>query len=357
MIGINRLYTYNALLMKRLSVIIPIYKVEQYIEKCLRSIGNQDIPSEEYEIICINDGSPDNSLDILLTLQKEYSNIRIINQENQGVSRARNNGMDIAAGRYILFIDPDDSVEPDSFQRILEKAETNEAQVSFLGFTVYGHDGLVEKKIYNANHASVLYDGLSAYPLSRGTGKTDPDRIWAVLIERELLNKYDLRFLPAVPFLEDGELITRIMCHTERCIFDGRPFYIRTTRQGSATNSDLYHSPRATAGFLASAVSLKQFQNSELLNERQRVFLNNPIAKFVILTIDSARKPFETDRIKEVSDKLRKAGLGRLHLKGVYMEFTLFGWFYNLGIFPLLLYLFMTRGFRSLNIRVQGWLR
>ena len=92
--------------MKRLSIIIPMYNVERYVNKCLLSLEDQDIPMEDYEIICINDGSPDNSREVVIRLQKEFNNIILIDQENQGVSCARNAGINSACGEFVLFIDP-----------------------------------------------------------------------------------------------------------------------------------------------------------------------------------------------------------------------------------------------------------
>ena len=79
--------------MTRLSIIIPIYKVEDYVERCLSSLLNQNLDHDQYEIICINDGSPDRSGEIVKNLMKSFSNIHIIEQENKGVSIARNNGI------------------------------------------------------------------------------------------------------------------------------------------------------------------------------------------------------------------------------------------------------------------------
>ena len=78
----------------QLSIIIPMYNVAPYVERCIRSLEDQDIPRNEYELICINDGSPDNCREIVEQLQLEFSNIVLINQINQGVSVARNNGID-----------------------------------------------------------------------------------------------------------------------------------------------------------------------------------------------------------------------------------------------------------------------
>ena len=94
--------------MKLLSIIVPIYNVEPYLERCLRSLEDQDIPKADYEIICINDGSPDNSRELVISMQSEFENILLIDQENQGVSAARNKGMNIAIGAYIMMVDPDD---------------------------------------------------------------------------------------------------------------------------------------------------------------------------------------------------------------------------------------------------------
>ena len=102
-----------------LSIIVPAYKVEGYIERCIRSLEDQDLSKEQYEIIITNDGSPDRCKEIVESLQDEFPNIILINQENQGVSMARNNAMAIAKGKYILPIDPDDYVVPNSFIKII----------------------------------------------------------------------------------------------------------------------------------------------------------------------------------------------------------------------------------------------
>ena len=102
-----------------LSIIIPVYNVEKYIERCLKSCVYQDIPYSEYEIIVVNDGSPDHSIEIASIFAKNYSNILIINQENQGLSGARNTGMKHAHGEYIWFVDSDDYIEEHCLVRIV----------------------------------------------------------------------------------------------------------------------------------------------------------------------------------------------------------------------------------------------
>lgn len=338
--------------MKRLSIIVPIYNVEPYLERCVRSLEDQDIPMDDYEIICINDGSADNSHEIVARLQKEFNNIILIDQENQGVSRARNNGIEKAVGEYLIFIDPDDYVDKNSFATILQNALNHKAQVSFLGFTILNEDDTIRKRILRGKQLLQIYPGTEAYFLARGDDHPDPDRMVAVLFERAFIDHNNLRYLQEVPYLEDGEFIARILCLAERCIFEGHSFYQRTSRPGSATKSNLFHSEKATKGFLLAASNLKTFQQEQNLNEKQGNFLNQPICKFVVLGITSAQKPFSLKRMNSVIDKLGGAGLSKLNLASVNKEYTRLGYFYNRSIYMLIFYMFLKRFVVSIRLRI-----
>lgn len=319
-----------------------MYRVEPYVERCLRSLENQDIPKGEYEIICINDGSPDGSREVVISLQSEFDNIILIDQVNQGVSRARNNGIDKACGKYVLLIDPDDYVDECSFARVLLTADKFEAQVFFLGFTFLNENGTHRNQILNDNLSSLAYKGTQAYHFARGDGKTDPDRMWAILFNREFLNKNNLRFLQDVPYLEDGEFIARILCLAECCTFDGHPFYQRTTRPGSATNSKLFHSSDAISGFLLAASNLKRFQKGQGLSEEQREFLNQPIVKFVLLAVNSSFGLRSNKIFLATVKRLKELNLRRVSLEGCNKTYRVYGKSYNfspyLGAFFLFLW-------------------
>lgn len=101
--------------MAKISVIVPVYNVEEYLRESLDSIVNQTF--QELEIICVNDGSTDSSLEILKEYAGKDSRIKIINQENQGQGAARNNAIEIATGEYLGFVDPDDWIEPDMYEK------------------------------------------------------------------------------------------------------------------------------------------------------------------------------------------------------------------------------------------------
>ena len=118
--------------MKILSYIIPLYNSATWLPKCLCSVLNQDIPEDEVEIICVNDGSPDNSAEIAREIAKEHPCIIVIDQENQGPSGARNTGMRVATGKYLCFVDPDDFVEPNVYGGLIRQME--DEQLDMLRF-------------------------------------------------------------------------------------------------------------------------------------------------------------------------------------------------------------------------------
>jgi len=113
----------------KLSIILPVYNVENFIADCLDSLLNQDLDKSSYEIICVDDGSPDNSYKVIEDYQKENKNICLIRQQNGGVSAARNNGLKEAKGKYVWYIDPDDYILPNCLGTIISAMEEYKADV------------------------------------------------------------------------------------------------------------------------------------------------------------------------------------------------------------------------------------
>ena len=109
----------------KLSIIVPIYNVEQYICECVSSIYRQSLAEEEFEVILVNDGTKDKSMEVLSPIMQQHDNVVIVNQKNQGLSAARNNGLEKAKGKYILFIDSDDVIIDNSLPILLKQALDN----------------------------------------------------------------------------------------------------------------------------------------------------------------------------------------------------------------------------------------
>lgn len=120
--------------MALVSIIMPVYNVEKYIERCIQSILNQTY--KEFELIIVNDGSPDKSINIANNYKKLDNRIYIINKENGGLSDARNVGLTHARGKYILFLDSDDYIEKSLLEETVMMAEKNDAEVVMFGYYV-----------------------------------------------------------------------------------------------------------------------------------------------------------------------------------------------------------------------------
>jgi glycosyltransferase EpsJ len=124
--------------MPKVSVVIPVYNVEEYIQKCLDSLINQTL--QDIEIICVNDGSTDNSLKVLEEHAAKDQRIKVINQENVGVSQARNNGLKLVTGEFIGFCDPDDYLSLDYYEKLYNAAITNDCDIAACGITKFRDD-------------------------------------------------------------------------------------------------------------------------------------------------------------------------------------------------------------------------
>ena len=118
--------------MIKLSIIVPVYNVAEYLERCLNSLINQTL--NEIEIICVNDGSTDNSLCILEKFAELDKRIKIINQKNKGLSGARNTGIKLVQGEYFGFLDSDDWVDLDYFEKLYKRAQNCDADISLGDF-------------------------------------------------------------------------------------------------------------------------------------------------------------------------------------------------------------------------------
>lgn len=117
--------------MVKVSVIIPVFNNEQYLKECLDSICNQTL--SDIEIICVNDGSEDNSLQIIEEYKQKDNRIILINQDNMGQSSARNNGLKIATGEYIGFVDSDDYIDKDFYEKLYNSAALNNLDMAVAG--------------------------------------------------------------------------------------------------------------------------------------------------------------------------------------------------------------------------------
>ena len=159
----------------KLSIIVPVYNVEKYIEKCLNSLCNLET---ENEIIIVNDGSTDSSLKIVEEFKKNHDNenIIIISQENKGLSEARNTGLRKAKGEYVSFIDSDDFVDKKLYEMMIKEVIKDKVDYG-IGKYSYCYEN-TDKKQYNDNEIKEIIGKFQSNPLKKG-------KEWLKILKKE----------------------------------------------------------------------------------------------------------------------------------------------------------------------------
>ncbi len=333
-----------------------MYNVAPYVEKCIRSLEDQDIPKNEYELICVNDGSPDNCREIIETLQLEFPNIVLINQENQGVSMARNNGIDVATGKYLLFVDTDDYIKPNILKERINHMIHNDLDVGLSGYIILNTNFEEEYRFeLNYDNNRVLSGLEYSYTYARGRSEIrDPHRSWAIFFKNTFIKTHKLHYLPGVPFLEDGEFMYRVQCLAKRVSYIAEPFYLRTTRPGSATQSRLFISDRAIRGFINAARNLKEFQKGQSLTSAQRSYLNQPIVKYCLSSIIACTDIRSLYKIFRVRKQLIKNDLKKLDLTSCSSFHAKNGRYYNKSIYCFFLMYLLFKAKISIRNRFKN---
>lgn len=214
----------------KLSIVIPVYNVEKYIAKCLLSCINQDILASDYEIIVVNDGTPDNSMEIVKGLAKSHSNIHVLNQQNQGLSAARNNGFAIAKGEYVWFVDSDDWIEENCLKRI-SNLLTNNLDILQLQYRLTYDDSSLNKDVERT-----IIDGVVNGESQTLVGGLPAPAQFSIY-RAEFLRKHNLKFVRGI-YHEDSEFKPRAVYLAETITSDNIVSYNYYQRQsGSITSS------------------------------------------------------------------------------------------------------------------------
>jgi glycosyltransferase involved in cell wall biosynthesis len=200
--------------MPLVSIIVPIYNVAKYIEKCTRSLFEQTFDDIEY--IFVNDCTPDDSMDILLQIINEYPDKRdkckIINHDkNKGLTFARNSGLSVASGKYIIHCDSDDWMEKDMISSMYELAEAENADIVTCDFRMIYQDSTVDSYSIDWGKNKIL--SLQKYIANTWTV------LWNLLVKRDIYLKYNIRSLAvAANFCEDFNLSVKLLLHANKVV-------------------------------------------------------------------------------------------------------------------------------------------
>lgn len=216
----------------KISIIVPIYNGENYIDKCIQSILNQTYSN--IEVLLINDGSSDNSQKICEEYEKKDNRIKLINKENAGPGSAKNTGINHATGDYIGFIDSDDYIEEDMFEVLYNLMVENEADISMVAFTKVV-DGKVMNTI-NFTGETIIYNKFEAMKELLLDGKIK-NYSWNKLFKKELFE--GVRFPEKLKY-EDVDITYRLFEKISKLVYKNIPKYYYVQRSDSIVNSNSY---------------------------------------------------------------------------------------------------------------------
>ncbi|MFC6648997.1 glycosyltransferase family 2 protein [Paenibacillus rhizoplanae] len=215
-----------------ISVIIPLFNVERFIEECLRSLENQIY--KNFEVLIINDGSTDNSVFIVEEYIKISSMcIKLVSQKNAGVSAARNKGIDEAIGEYLCFVDSDDMVTPEYLSGLIDLIKTNKSEAAFCGYKMVSENYKIDKHLESYNLSS--HETISSYQaLEKYLYHEFVSGACSLLVKKDLLEKYELRFTEGYRYSEDLEMVWKIISICKSISINKNQMYLYRTRRGSA---------------------------------------------------------------------------------------------------------------------------
>ena len=174
---------------EKITIVVPIYNAEKYLERCIKSILDQTY--ENLEIILVNDGSTDKSLEICEKFKAEDNRIIIINKENGGVSSARNKGIDAATGKFIIFIDADDYIEKEMFEVLEEDLFKNNVDISMCGFRTVDVNGNI---LSESSPMKEKYFDVKTFKRNLFDDRYYRNLIWNKLFRLEIIKEHNIRF-------------------------------------------------------------------------------------------------------------------------------------------------------------------
>jgi glycosyltransferase involved in cell wall biosynthesis len=273
------------------SIIVPVYNVATFVEQCIRSLYNQDIPSTDYEVIIVDDCSTDNSKDIVLELQLEYQNLKLKSlSENSKVGSARNVGLHNASGKYIWFVDSDDFVQPNILKLFYEELEKDNLEILHFDYKVFNEK---DEKLYpyRVNYELATCSGTEFFFDSNELWWQKGVEAWRNVYRRSFLLENNFLFAERVMY-EDVDYSFMIFAKAQRVKHINLSPYFYRDNSSSITKSSI--TPIHIKYWILLAIrchSLREdFVRRKQADKRYEVIINEFIIYQLGQAINSLRK-------------------------------------------------------------------
>ena len=293
--------------MIKLSIIIPFYNVEQYFAQCLDSVYQQDIPEEEYEVICVNDASPDDSRAIVKEYQKKHKNLILVEHEvNKKLGAARNTGRRVAQGKYIWNVDSDDMIVPNCLKTILEQCEQNYLDVLIFDNYSLQRDELVENKIHWDADVKPC-SGLEFWQQQGISKQSKISQVWTQVYKRSFMDEYQI-YSPEINMSEDVPYAYASILLGRRVLAIDEPYYVYRDNNASLSR-ELVSAPTPNTVYENCFVCTKCIDDicKRIPKSEQKVLESvHMIERYMVLSLWRYVAKMSARDEKELKEKIRK---------------------------------------------------
>lgn len=278
--------------MTKLSIILPVYNVERYIKPCLESIFKQGLDEDDYEVIIVNDGTEDRSMEIIADIIAAHTNITVINQKNLSLSVARNNGIAAAKGEYILMPDSDDLLIENSLKPLLEKALETKVDLVVADFLEMGDKEIDNLKEIPQKDFQVKEK--TGYELFMEDLNPRQCYVWRTLYRRAFITENHLVFVPGIRYQD--------VPFTNECYLKAKKslrvsWLLNIYRRGHDSATSSFNKKKAYDLCIVIASTWKLRRIKELPHDVRRKLLDNIFTTFTLLIY------FMLYGIKDIADR------------------------------------------------------
>lgn len=275
-----------------ISVIVPVYNVEKYLLNCYASIAHQTYA--KLDIILVDDGSTDSSGKLCNEIASKDRRVQVLHKKNEGLGYARNSGLELAKGKYVLFVDSDDYIELEMVQKLYERIEQYDADTSFCGYSMFHNESQLIKKISYYNDEifekgeiidKVLLEMIAGLPNAQ-VDAIIPMSVWHALYSLDIIKKYNLSFPSERQYISED-----IIFHIS---------YLKYANRVSFIGSALYNYRLANPSSLTYKFNEGEFDRQKILYQK----INNDLSAFLpLLKYDLRTKRCFLGRVRSCIEK------------------------------------------------------
>jgi glycosyltransferase involved in cell wall biosynthesis len=289
-----------------LSIIVPVYNVEKFLDECIDSLFHQGLDECDFEVILVNDGSLDSSLEIANTWASKHRNISVYSQQNQGQAVARNLGLDKVCGKYVMFVDSDDYLVQNKINMLLDIAEYNDTDLCISPIIKQQSNGVLE--YFNAPYTVLNKNLTGEQALLNGYNAAS---VCSMIFKRDFLESANFRFRSGFTH-EDVEFSSRITAFANRIYFTDMHFYIYRWNNNSTDKSQLPENiKRGIISNFYVAHYFKKNTNNDILSKNLKKYYLHRCNSIVVSSLFTLyeKNAVDDNFVKECIDKCMKLGV------------------------------------------------